>query len=51
LTILRNPFAELAAMERNVERIFSEVLARLPLAVLGADRELILSTEIGRITT
>src|SRR6266850_2033209 len=28
LTIRRNPFMELAALERNVDRIFSEVLAR-----------------------
>jgi HSP20 family protein len=28
LTIRRNPFSELAAMERNVDRIFSEVFAR-----------------------
>ena len=28
LTILRNPFTELAAMERDVERIFSEVFVR-----------------------
>ena len=28
LTIRRNPFMDLAALERNVDRIFSEVLAR-----------------------
>src|SRR3977135_1027872 len=28
LTIRRNPFMELAGLERNVDRIFSEVLAR-----------------------
>jgi len=28
LTIRRNPFSELAAMERNVDRIFGEVFAR-----------------------
>ena len=28
LTILRNSFTELAAMERDVERIFTEVLAQ-----------------------
>jgi hypothetical protein len=28
LMIRRNPFAELAALDRNVERIFSEVFAR-----------------------
>ena len=28
LTILRNPFTEFAALERSVDRIFSEVFAR-----------------------